>query len=181
VKVLRDRLDRWASSRPMWNQHAYSITNIGDDGKIPKTSAWMQNWKQAGLNNYRANVQGATGFADYPDITGALYEDKVCAASDGGVTLTATVCNRGKKAVGADMPATFYKGEPAAKDILCVSYTQGPVPVGGCLDVSCEVPGEVSGKVTMVVNDDGKGGMTTVECNSDNNVDEVTVGSCKPK
>jgi len=181
VKVLRDRLDRWASSRSMWNQHAYSITNIGDDGKIPKTSEWLQNWKQKGLNNYRANVQGATGFADYPDITGALYEDKVCAASAGGVTLTATVCNRGKKAVGADMPATFYKGDPASKEILCVSYTKGPVPVGGCLDVSCEVPGAVSGKVTMVVNDDGKGGMTTVECNADNNVDTVTVGKCEPK
>jgi hypothetical protein len=181
VKVLRDRLDRWASSRSLWNQHAYSITNIGDDGKIPKTSEWLQNWKQKGLNNYRANVQGATGFADYPDITGALYEDKVCAASAGGVTLTATVCNRGKKAVGADMPATFYKGDPAGKEILCVSYTQGPVPVGGCLDVSCEVPGAVSGKVTMVVNDDGKGGMTTVECNSDNNLDTVTVGKCEPK
>ncbi len=181
VKVLRDGLDRWASSRSMWNQHAYSITNIGDDGKVPKTSAWMQNWKQKGLNNYRANVQGATGFADYPDITGALYDDKVCSASEGGVTLTATVCNRGRKAVGADMPATFYKGDPAAGTVLCVSYTKGPVPIGGCLDVSCEVPGEVSGKVTMVVNDDGKGGRTTVECDTDNNVDDVTVGNCKPK
>jgi hypothetical protein len=181
VKVLRDRLDRWASSRPLWNQHAYSITNIGDDGKVPKTSEWLQNWKQKGLNNYRANVQGKTGFADYPDITGALYADKVCAASAGGVSLTATVCNRGKKAVGADMPATFYKGDPAAKEILCVSYTKGPVPVGGCLDVSCEVAGEVTGTVTMVVNDDGKGGMTTVECDSENNTDDVKVTDCKPK
>ena len=28
LRVLRDALDRWASSRPMWNQHAYSITNV---------------------------------------------------------------------------------------------------------------------------------------------------------
>lgn len=180
VKVLRDGLDRWASSRSTWNQHAYSITNINDDGSVPKTSEWLANWKQPGLNNYRANVQGAAGFADYPDITGALYEDKVCAASAGGVTLTATVCNRGKKAVGADMPATFYRGD-AGGEILCVSYTQGPVPVGGCLDVSCEVGGAVSGKVTMVVNDDGNGGMTTVECNADNNADFVSVGKCEPK
>jgi hypothetical protein len=27
VRVLRDRLDRWASSRSLWNQHAYNITN----------------------------------------------------------------------------------------------------------------------------------------------------------
>lgn len=181
VKVLRDRLDRWASSRSMWNQHAYSITNVLDDGKIPKTSDWLQNWRQPGLNNYRANVQGATGFADYPDITGALDADKVCAVSSSGVTLTATVCNRGKKAVGADMPATFYKGEATSGEILCVSYTQGPVPVGGCLSVSCDVPGMVSGQVTMVVNDDGNGGMTTVECDSDNNSDTVSIARCDPK
>jgi hypothetical protein len=179
IRVLKDRLDRWASSRPLWNQHAYSITNINDDGTIPKLSDWKQNWKQPELNNYRANVQGAAGFADYPDITGSLYEDKVCVASaEGGVTLTATVCNRGKKAVGADMPATFYKGEASAGEILCVSYTQGPVPVGGCLDVSCDVKDIVSGKVTMVVNDDGKGNKTTVECNSDNNTDSVDIKKC---
>jgi hypothetical protein len=179
IRVLKDRLDRWASSRPMWNQHAYSITNVLDDGKIPKTSEWLQNWKQPKLNNYRANVQGAAGFADYPDITGALSEDKVCVQSaEGGVTLTATVCNRGKKGVGADMPATFYKGEAGAGDILCVSYTKGPVPVGGCLDVSCEVKDVVSGVVTMVVNDDGKGNKTTVECNSDNNTDFLNVKKC---
>jgi hypothetical protein len=97
------------------------------------------------------------------------------------VTLTATVCTRGKKVVGADMPATFYKGDPASKEILCTSYTKGPVPVGGCLDVSCDVTGGVSGKITMVVNDDGKGGMTTVECNPDNNTDTVTIGKCVPK
>jgi hypothetical protein len=180
VKVLRDRLDRWASSRPLWNQHAYSITNVLDDGKIPKTSEWLQNWKQPKLNNYRANVQGKTGNADFPDITGALSEDKVCVQSaEGGVTLTATVCNRGKKAVGADMPATFYKGEASAGEILCVSYTKGPVPVGGCADVSCEVMGVVSGIVTMVVNDDGKGNKTTVECNSDNNTDFLNVKKCE--
>jgi hypothetical protein len=181
IRVLRDRLDRWTSSRVMWNQHAYSITNINDDGKVPKTSAWLQNWKQKGLNNYRANVQGKTGAADYPDITGALLADKVCAESgNGGVTLTATVCNRGKKAVGADMPATFYQGDASAKQILCTSYTKGPVPVGGCLDVSCDVPSAVTGKITMVVNDDGKGGMTTVECNTMNNTDTATVTKCKP-
>jgi hypothetical protein len=77
------------------------------------------------------------------------------------------------------MPATFYKGEVSAGEILCVSYTQGPVPVGGCLDVSCDVKDIVSGTVTMVVNDDGKGNKTTVECNSDNNTDSVDIKKCE--
>jgi len=32
VRVLRDSLDRWSSSRAIWNQHAYTITNINDGG-----------------------------------------------------------------------------------------------------------------------------------------------------
>ena len=26
IRVLKDKLDRWASSRSIWNQHAYNIT-----------------------------------------------------------------------------------------------------------------------------------------------------------
>ncbi len=181
IRVLRDRLDRWVSSRSIWNQHAYSITNVNDDGTIPSTSDWALNWRQPGMNNFRQNVQGATGYNDFPDITGALSEDTVCVVSGDVVTLTATVCNRGAKAVGADMPATFYQGDPADGQILCVSYTQGPVPVQGCLEVSCAVDAEITGEITMVVNDNGGGGQTTVECNSENNTDHVTIESCVVK
>jgi hypothetical protein len=187
IRVLRERLDRWASSRSIWNQHAYSITNVNDDGKIPKTSAWEQNWKHPGYNNYRANVQGTTGFEDFADITGKLNQDDACVSSGGNVTMTAQVCNRGKKSVGAAMPATFYLGDPAEKKILCVSYTKEPVRTGAdaCKPVSCDVPAAQAGlasqqniTITMVVNDDGKGGRTTEECNSDNNKDAIMLKSC---
>ena len=45
IVVLRDEQDRWAASRPVWNQHAYAVTNVGDHGEIPKTSAVAINWK----------------------------------------------------------------------------------------------------------------------------------------
>ena len=34
VVVLRDEMDRWAASRPVWNQHAYHVTHVGDRGEI---------------------------------------------------------------------------------------------------------------------------------------------------
>ena len=74
------------------------------------------------------------------------------------------------------MPATFYDNQGA---VLCTSYTAGPVPVGGCLEVTCKVPGSVGGDVTMKVNDDGKGGRTTIECFESNNSDKVNIGTCK--
>jgi len=181
IRVLRDRLDRWASSRPLWNQHAYSITNIDDNGKVPRTSSWLQNWRVKGLNNYRQNVQGIVAASDYPDLTASLRETEACTAAKGVATIAGTVCNRGKKAVGATLPASFYQGDPAANQILCTTYTREPLPTGGCMRVSCGVAGVVSGSISMVVNDDGKGGHTTVECNSDNNRDAIVISACNAR
>jgi hypothetical protein len=181
VRVLRDRLDRWASSRPLWNQHAYNITHINDDGTVPKTSEWKQNFKEKGLNNFRANVQGPGGVDDQPDITGALDKTGVCSSRGSTVTLTGKVCNRGYRVVGAAMPATFYLGPVADKKILCVSYTSGPVPIGdACLPVSCDVTATVppGSTITMVVNDDGAGHATTVECDATNDTDGVVIDAC---
>ncbi len=176
IRVLRDRLDRWASSRPLWNQHAYSITNIDDNGRVPRTSSWLQNWRVKGLNNYRQNVQGIVAASDYPDLTASLHESATCTIAHGVSTLAGTVCNRGKKAVGARMPASFYEGD--SNRVLCTSYTPEPLPTGGCMRVSCDVAAGVSGSISLIVNDDGKGGHTTVECNSDNNRDAIVISTC---
>ena len=162
----------------MWNQHAYSVTNVNDDGTIPSTSEWVPNFSDPDdLNNFRQNVQGEAAPGTQPDITGDI-DGGACRSEGEVVTLTATVCNRGTRTVGASMPATFYQGDPAEENVLCVSFTDGPVPVGGCLEVSCEIEEEISGTVTMMVNDDGMGGRTTTECNENNNDDDVLITDC---
>ena len=55
-----------------------------------------------------------------------------------------------------------------------------PVPVGECREVSCPIGDEVSGLITMVVNDDGMGNALTVGCNDQNNTDTVEVDECAP-
>ncbi len=177
LRVLRDQLDRWASSRPVWNQHAYSVTNINDDGSVPLASDWVSNFTDPALNNFRQNVQGEAAPGSAPDITGDIGGG-ACRHEGETITLTATVCNRGTRTVGAAMPATFYDGDPVENNVLCVSFTEGPVPVGECLDVSCEITEEITGTVTMIVNDDGMGGKTTVECNENNNDDDVLITGC---
>ncbi len=185
IRVMRDRYDRWASSRNLWNQYAYSITNINDDLSIPKTSKWLQNFLDPKLNNYRANSQGALGMNVAPDITGKLDKDNLCVVSgvDNTITLTGLVCNRGTKTVGSKMPASFYQVDDDDNIIkkYCTSYTSENVPVGGCLEVSCSLSGDKLTDVTilMKVNDDGEGGRTTVECNDKNNTDKVTIASCQ--
>jgi hypothetical protein len=182
-RVLRDRLDRWASSRPIWNQHAYSVTNINDDQTIPKTSDWTQNFLKEGLNNYRQNAQGAVGRDTAPDITGYFVNDDVCGIKGDKITVGAMVCNRGTKMVASQMPATFYQvNADGTETLLCTSYTESNVPVGGCMRVSCEFTLDPTGtgarKIRMVSNDDGNGGRTTVECNDQNNEDVISIEGC---
>ena len=45
---------KWMPTRRIYNQHAYSVTNILDDGTIPEKA--RVNWKTEGLNNFRMNV-----------------------------------------------------------------------------------------------------------------------------
>ena len=53
----------WINTRKIYNQHAYSITNVSDDGTIPQKV--RNNWNIDGLNNFRLNVQpGATYLPD---------------------------------------------------------------------------------------------------------------------
>src|SRR5690606_25941585 len=110
-----------------------------------------------------------------PDITGVL-DDATCSIENGQTILTGVVCNRGQKAVGSTLPATFYlDGMP-----LCTAYTQEPVPVEECREVSCLIDDVIEGELTMVTNDDGMGGQTTLECFTNNNSDTVMVEACIP-
>jgi len=53
VIMLSDAKGRWVPTRRIWNQHAYHVTNVREDGTIPaKPDA---SWKK--LNTFRANAQ----------------------------------------------------------------------------------------------------------------------------
>ncbi|SRR6266545_344284 len=189
IRVYRDKLDRWASSRAMWNQHVYSVTNINDDGKVPKTSDWMQNFLDPKLNNFRQNRQGATS-QDLADITGSLDPADACQLTqDGKVVFKGRICNRGLRGVAANMPATFYLGGGDGGALgmpVCMPspvFTTAPVPMGGCAPITCTAPlasVPPNATITMVVNDSGGGMRLTDECNYVNNTSSVVVPACNP-
>ncbi|WP_257455216.1 kelch repeat-containing protein [Archangium lipolyticum] len=54
IRVFGD--DSWVGTRRIWNQHAYAVTNVNDDGTIPARPA--TNWLTPGLNNFRSNAPG---------------------------------------------------------------------------------------------------------------------------
>lgn len=50
ITVIGDVAESWAPARPIWNQYAYHITNVNNDGSIPAVQT--QNWIT--WNNFRA-------------------------------------------------------------------------------------------------------------------------------
>ena len=50
ITVIGDASDSWAPARPVWNQYAYHITNVENDGSIPREQE--ENW--AVWNSFRA-------------------------------------------------------------------------------------------------------------------------------
>jgi RHS repeat-associated protein len=54
VHVFEDIADLWVPTRRIWNQHAYSVTNVREDATIPLVE--RPNWLTPGLNNFKQNA-----------------------------------------------------------------------------------------------------------------------------
>ena len=171
VHVLADRADRWSSARAIWNQLAYSVTNVDPAGVVPRTSAWPRNWTQPGLNNFRANAPAATGNA-----RADLVVDHASATCGGAApVVAATVCNRGGAPVGPGVPVAVYATTVPTR-LRCQATTPAALGPGQCTDVSCAWIG-AAGAGAVVVDDRGDGTGATRECREDNNTAAITV-SC---
>lgn len=163
VRVLSDLLDRWISTRPIWNQHAYSVTHITDDGAVPRTSQTVPNWTTDGLNNFRQNSRGdgiAAGAS--PDLT-VRSVLPMCNGVD--ASLSVEVCNRGTEPVARGLLGAVYSGTHVL--VATFATTRNLLP-GVCESVIVSV-GSEQGELIVVVDDGGDGVSTTLECREENN------------
>jgi hypothetical protein len=62
VQVIRDVEDRWIQARRIWNQHAYHVTNVREDGTIPQFEP--PHWHT--VNTFRTNAQIEDGSVCIP-------------------------------------------------------------------------------------------------------------------
>ncbi len=136
IVVLRDEQDRWASSRPVWNQHAYAVTHVGDRGETPATSAVAINWNDVTLNNFRQNVQGNLDALGIPDLTVSGRVSEVqCSGTI--ATLEAEICNRGTLPMASGTEVVFREGSDSGPELCRVPM---PTVLGTkqCDKVSCQ-------------------------------------------
>jgi hypothetical protein len=120
VTVLEDSEDGFAPGFTTWNQAAYSITNVDEDGSIPAYPD--PNWLS--YNNYRAGPSIADLFPNR-NIVGKIED--VCAdecADEWGssVTFWYSVGNNGSADITDDVSVEVY-GETDAGDVLLYSTT----------------------------------------------------------
>ncbi|OIP39210.1 MAG: hypothetical protein AUK47_10420 [Deltaproteobacteria bacterium CG2_30_63_29] len=92
IEVWEDADNNWVRTRRIWNQHGYHVTNISEDGQVPRVEE--PNWLNTRLNNYRQNVQPG-GLFDAPDlqVIDLQIDNSTCSA--GLLTLTVIVANNG--------------------------------------------------------------------------------------
>ncbi|MFW5878747.1 MAG: CARDB domain-containing protein, partial [Myxococcota bacterium] len=162
----------WVETRSVWNQHAYHVTNVLEDGGIPDSfeashrASTFDGWPVGGAGgSFRANASVPPhGFYDpapdlvfdYPSV-----DTSRCKAAD-RVTVSVWVDNVGAAPAPAGILARLYMdGEVAAEANTSVSLAPGE---GERLAFFISSPGSPR-EALLVVNEDNRvsecGGTTT--------------------
>ena len=174
--IFREPEDRWASSRPIWNQHMYSVTHVSDQAQIMSSSEWTQNWTIEGLNNFRQNVQGDLMGTNIADLTAVFSKiEDICKGFAGSVSLEVKVCNRGTNPVQDGVKVAFVEGESATTSTeICTVQTSKLLNPGECDLLSCDAT--ISGDKEVFVNVDPD--ETIADCHPGNNLGAGSFSLC---
>lgn len=117
----------WPAARSIWNQHAYSVTNINDDGTVPVAPA--PNWLT--LNTFRA-VETEPLFPEGgADLVPLLVETCTVECDAGRLRVVAAVGNAGTVAVPPGMVLRLYAVLGTGRTPVGEAVTDAWIPPGG--------------------------------------------------
>jgi RHS repeat-associated protein len=155
----------WVPTRPIWNQHTYHVTNVEDDGSVPRreTPGWLT------FNSYRQNQMKPACVGLRPDLTASFA--RVAAAGE-ELELLARLANPGGAAVGPGVPVAFYDGDPRLGGrLLGVASSAAALGPGRFEDVAVRVPATAT-FLPLWVSADDAGGLVgrVVELDESNNL-----------
>jgi hypothetical protein len=177
VRVIGDLDNSWRRGRPIWNQHAYSITNVNDDGTIPVDPD--ANWDS--FNNFRSGDTNAGLGGAAPDLSARF--DWVCGleCGEGRLIVYARVTNPGWADVETPISLELW-GELSGswtllgtENVLGVASGEAPLPV------RFEIPidgGEEYTNLRLKV-DGGNGAGVIDECDETNNERDWNEDVCR--
>lgn len=184
ITVYGDKESSWVGTRGLWNQHAYSVTNVCDSrdsacdppnlyGSIPTKQ--KPNWTLGWLNNFRQNVQDK-GIFDAPDAVVSVSVD--CTDP---IVVQVSVRNIGLAGLPAGVVAAVYSDAGGGTLLGTVTTTKALLP-GQTEVIPFTVPaGTASNKdlfYAAIVIDPAK--KTFNECREDNNQSAKVQAKCGP-
>ncbi len=118
LRVYRDRLTPWISSRGIFNQRSYNYVNINDDMTVP--AVMQKNHVVPNMNNYLTQMyridQAGNPFYPAPDFTIEVKSiDNLCHGTNNDeVDFMLNIFNYGDgHADDFEVPITFYDGDPS--------------------------------------------------------------------
>ena len=167
--VYRDVNNSWAPARPVWNQFAYSITNINDDLSVPVDAT--PNFTV--YNNYRSANALPPGEGLAADVEVEILATCADDCDRGWYTLTARARNSGAQDVEAGLELALYAEKGGELEALATAVTTTPTPSGRtseALTFSVKTEDlEGADALWVYVDDNGTRTGTITECEEGNN------------
>jgi uncharacterized repeat protein (TIGR01451 family) len=175
IFVIGDAADSWLPTRELWNQHTYRVTNVNDDGSIPRRED--PSWRTH--NTYRLNLRTEGDALAAPDLTASRIV--IDLANPGvEVPITARVGNGGMIFAPAGVSVSFFNGDPSSGGTLLgtVATTRRLEP-GEFEDITFVWRTPAPGTYTVFVVADPNSGTSTgrgkvSECEENNNRHSLT-------
>ena len=152
--------------------HAYHITHVTDDARVPRSSQFVNNWQAPGLNNFRQNAQGGFGLLQIADLTVELVDlGQLCDFRGGNKDLNAEVCNRGTSPVQDGVTVAFLEtdlpDQPVDQaKVVCEAVTTKLLLPGECEVVGCSAMLGGAGNIYVDVDPGDK----IADCHPGNNL-----------
>ncbi len=165
LRAFQDQNNAWVNVRPVWNQHAYSITNINDDLTVPAqpVPSWVAH------NTFRLNSTLGLSPTAVPDITAGYL--RLSLGTDGRVGVRARVGNGGGRSLGAGAKVALYSvGASGTNTRLAVATLAAGLASGDFVEVDF-APLFLDGaaRLAVVADDDGTGITATDDFERSNN------------
>lgn len=165
ITVLGDLDGSWRPSRTIWNQFAYSISNVNDDGSIPATPE--PNWER--WNNFRA---GGTTLGNSDELANLVPADpQLCCNDDGTVDVIVQIQN-----VGLADSTAFTSGVYDAGGTVVASGSALTLLSGNAQALGFNVAeADWRGSLSVWADDSAR----IEECNEDDNVLDLGKWPCE--
>ena len=176
ISVIGDSNDSWRAGTRSWNQHAYYLTNVDEDGSIPAYPD--TNWSS--YNTFRSGDLSAGQRGEYADLIVEIED--VCQEFCEDLVVWGRIGNQGVAPVVEDVLVQLFAVTPEGHVEVGAATVAGPVSAGKMLP-SFSIEGNVEGldvRALMMSVDDGHAGQgVVVECDEDNNMDVFSESVCE--